>query len=99
MKNVTVNMGKIFVKNSSFHAKQPTTGDFKFLFLISFVLALTKFSFWEEDLAAVYNYISFCLYSEFSQFYKILSLNSFGNTFGNSYNQFITSNQASFHFW
>ena len=46
---------KIFETNSSFHMKQRTTGKVHFLFLSSFLLVLTKFSFWEEDWALGHN--------------------------------------------
>ena len=40
---------KIFETNSSFHVKQRTTGNIRFLFFRKFMLVLTKLSFWEED--------------------------------------------------
>ena len=50
---------KIFVTNSSFHVKQRTTGKVQFLFFSSFLLVLTKCSFWEEDWALGYNSMKF----------------------------------------
>ena len=50
---------KIFETNSSFHVKQRTTGKVQFLFFSSFLLVLTKFSFWEEDWALDYNSMTF----------------------------------------
>ena len=50
---------KIFETNSSFHVKQRTTGKVQSLFLSSFLLVLTKFSFWEEEWALGYNSIIF----------------------------------------
>ena len=41
-------MDKIFEINSSFHVKYRTTGKVQILFFNSFLLVLTKFSFWEE---------------------------------------------------
>ena len=40
---------EIFETNSSFHVKQCTTGKLQFLFFRSFLLVLTKFSFWGKD--------------------------------------------------
>ena len=56
---VPTTIHKIFETNSSFHAKQRTTGKVQFLFCSSFLLALTKFSFWEEDWALGYNSMKF----------------------------------------
>ena len=54
-------------------------------FLNSFLLALKKFSFWEEDWALGYN--SMKTWHLLNSFYfpKILSLKLFGNWWGNSY--------------
>ena len=52
------NMAKIYQvleTNSSFHVKQDTTGKVQFSFFKSFLLALTKLSFWEGELALGYN--------------------------------------------
>ena len=40
---------KIFDTNSIFHVKWRTTGKVEFLLFKSFLLTLTKFSFWQED--------------------------------------------------
>ena len=48
---------KIFETSSTFHVKYRTTGKFPFLFFGSFLLLLTKFLFWEEGWALVYNSI------------------------------------------
>ena len=48
---------KIFEISSTFHVKYRTTGKFQFLFFGSFLLLLTKFLFWEEGWALVYNSI------------------------------------------
>ena len=53
------NTDKIFDKNSSFHVKSRTTGKVQFLFSRSLLLALTKFSFWEEDWALSYTSTKF----------------------------------------
>ena len=50
-----------------------------------FLLALIKFSFWEEDWAPGYNSIQFWYFLDTSLFPKILSLKKFGNSRGNSY--------------
>ena len=50
---------KIFGRNSSFYVKQRTTLKVKFPFSRSFVLVLTKFSFWKEDWALGNNSIKF----------------------------------------
>ena len=56
---IATTIHKIFETNSSFHVKQGTTGKVQFLFLSSFLLVLTKFLFWEEDWALVYNSMKF----------------------------------------
>ena len=53
------NLRKIFETNSSFHVKQRITGKVQFLFFSSFLLVLTKSSFWEEDWALGYNSMKF----------------------------------------
>ena len=58
---------------------------FQFPFLRSFALALTKFSFERKDCALGYNSMKFRGFPDFSQFPKILSLKSMGNSWGNSY--------------
>ena len=50
---------KILETNSSFCVKQGTTGKVQFLFFSSFLLILTKFSFWEKNLALGYNSTKF----------------------------------------
>ena len=49
-----------------------------------FLLLLTKFSFWQEDLALGYYSMKFEDFLDISLFPKILSLRSFGNSWGNS---------------
>ena len=78
---------KIFETNSRFHVKQRTTGKVQFVFFSSFLLVLTKFSFWEEDWALGYNSMKFWDFPDISQ--KILSLKSFGNSWGNSYKLYL----------
>ena len=70
---------KIFETKSSFHVKQRSTRKVQFLFFSSFLLVLTKYSFWEEDWALGYNSMKFGDFSDISKFPKILSLRSFGN--------------------
>ena len=48
-------LAKIYETNFSVSVKKHTTGKVQFQFLNSFLLALTKFSFWEEDWALGYN--------------------------------------------
>ena len=55
---IATTIHKIFETNSSFHVKQRTTGKLQLLFS-SFLLVLTKFSFWEEDWALGYNSMKF----------------------------------------
>ena len=52
-------MDKIFERSSSFHMKYHTTGKFEFLFFSSFLLALTKILFWEDDWALGYHSMKF----------------------------------------
>ena len=47
--NVSTVIHKLFETNSSFNAKQSTTGKVQFLFFRSFLLVLEKYSFREED--------------------------------------------------
>ena len=70
---------RTFEINASFHLKQRTTGKVQFLFFGSFLLVLTKFSFWEEDWALGYNSMKIWDFPDISKFPKILSLQSFGN--------------------
>ena len=46
---------KILETNSSFDVKDCTSGKVQFLFFSSFLLKLTKFSFWESEWALRYN--------------------------------------------
>ena len=46
---------KILETNSSFYVEQCITGKVQFLFFSSFLLILTKFSFWEEDWALLFS--------------------------------------------
>ena len=55
------------------------------LFFRSFLLILTKFLFWQEDWALGYHSMKFWDFPEIFYFRKILSLNPFGNSRGNSY--------------
>ena len=57
--NAATNIHKIFEENSSFHVKQRTMGKAQFLFSSSFLVVLTKFSFWEEDWALGYSSMKF----------------------------------------
>ena len=57
---------RIFKTNSSFHVKQGTTGKVQFLFFSSFLIVLTKFSFWEEDWALGYNSMELCDFPDIS---------------------------------
>ena len=50
---------RIFETKSCFRVKQRTTGKVQFPFFSSFLLILTKFSFWGEDLTLGYNSIKF----------------------------------------
>ena len=75
-------MDKIFEANSSFRVKQRTTGKVRFLFARSFLLVLTKFSFW-EDWSRGYKSMKFWDFSDLSWFLKILSLKPFGNSWRN----------------
>ena len=72
-------MDKIFETNSSFHVKQRTTEKIQFLFSRSFLLVLSKISFWEEDWALGYNSLKFW------QSFLTLNLMSFGNSWANLY--------------
>ena len=42
-------MNILYEANYSLHGKDHTTRKVQFLFLLSFLLVLTKFSFWVED--------------------------------------------------
>ena len=52
--NLSTTIPKMFETKSSFHVKQYTMGKVEFLIFSSFLLVLTKFSFWEEDWALGY---------------------------------------------
>ena len=51
----------------------------------SLLLVLTKLSLWQGDWALGYHYMKFRQFSDISKFPNILSLKSFGNSWGNSY--------------
>ena len=55
----TTSTDKIFENNCTFHVKQRTTEKVQFLFSGSFLLVLTKFSFWEKDWALHYTSMKF----------------------------------------
>ena len=69
---------KFFIQT---HVKQRTTGKVQFLVSSTFLLVLTKFSFWEEDLALGYTSITFWHFLNIFWFAKTLSLKSFGNSY------------------
>ena len=50
---------KIFQKNLTFHVKYCSRGKVQFLVFSNFLLALTIFSFWEEDWALDYYSMEF----------------------------------------
>ena len=52
---LTTILVKIYETNFSVSVKERTTGKVQFQSLNSFLLVLTKFSFWEEDWALGYN--------------------------------------------
>ena len=51
----TIILAKIYETNFSISVKQRTMGKVQFQFLNSFLLVLTKFSFWEKEWALGYN--------------------------------------------
>ena len=80
----SVTILKILETNSSFYVKQGTTEKVQFLFFSSYLLILTKFSFWNENRALGYNSIKFQNFLDVSLFPKILNLKLFDNSWGNS---------------
>ena len=50
---------KIFETNSRFHVKKRDMEKVFFVFFRSFLLVLTKFSFWQEDWALAYHSMTF----------------------------------------
>ena len=44
-----ISWSQSFAKNSSFYVKQHISGEVQFLFFRDCLVALTKFSHWEED--------------------------------------------------
>ena len=56
----------IFETESSFYVKWRTTGKVSYLFFKSFLLALTKFSFWQEDWALGYYSLNFMHFRDIS---------------------------------
>ena len=50
---------KIFETNSRFHVKKRAMEKAFFVFFRSFLLVLTKFSFWQEDWALAYHSMTF----------------------------------------
>ena len=84
----------IFTWNSAVREK------FHFYILEVFWLVLSKFSFLQEDVALGYYSMKFRHLPNISWHPKILSLNSFGNSWGKIvYNVFVSNNFSSFHFW
>ena len=69
----------------SFYVKQRTAGKVQFLLFSSFLLILTKFSFWEEDRTLGYNSMKVSDFPDIFSFPKILSLVLFCNSWGNLY--------------
>ena len=63
------------------HVKERTTGKVQFLVFSTFLVVLTKLSFWEEDLALGYSSITFWHFLNIFWFAKTLSLKSFGNSY------------------
>ena len=60
-------------------------GKVQIIFFRSFLLVLKKKLFWEYGLALGYNSMKFWDFPNISLFPKILSLKSFGHSWGNSY--------------
>ena len=57
----------------------------QFLFFSSFLLILTKFSFWEEGWTLRCNSMKYQNFPDILEFLEILSFKSFGNSWGISY--------------
>ena len=81
----TCNHSQKFDTNSSYYVKCRITEKVQFLFFRRFVLVLTKFSFLQEGWVLVTILWSFEIFLIFPNFVRILSLKSFGNSWGNSY--------------
>ena len=75
---------KIFETYSSFRMKQRTAGNLQFLLSKNLLLVLTKKFFWKENWTLSYN-VKLWDFPDISAFSKILSLKSFGNSWGNLY--------------
>ena len=73
----------VFMRNSEIRES------FDFYLSAFFLLESTKFLFWEEDSALGYNSMKFWDFPNLSKFPKILSLKSFGNSWGNLYEPFL----------
>ena len=78
----------IFLTNFRFNVKKRTTEKYYFLFFINILLALTKFSIWQEELALVYNFITFWDFPDASR-----PATRVAHTIC------ITDNHAPFHMW
>ena len=62
---------KIFETDFIFHVKQRTTGKVYFLFFKSFLLVLTKLSFWQGDWILGYHSMSLRYFTKISLFPKV----------------------------
>ena len=72
----------------------------QFLFFKSFLLVLTKLSFWLGDWALGYHSMMFRQFPGISKFPKILSLKSFGSLWDNLVcSIFVNNNRPSFQSW
>ena len=80
--------GQYFRQTSDLMWKSRITGKYYFLFFINILLALTKCSIWQEELALVYNSIKFWDFPEVSRPEKRVA-----------YTICITDNDAPFHMW
>ena len=67
----------------SFHVRQRTTRKVLLLFFGTFLLVLTKFSFWQGKWALGYHFMKCRHFPNISWFPKSLSLQWFGNSWGN----------------
>ena len=97
IQGISDKIDRIFETKSTCHVKQRTTGKFKFPFFTSFLLVLTKFSFWEEDWALGYNSMKFWNFSVISYLPKSFVVRQLVRQL--VYTIFVTNNQALFHFW
>ena len=95
------NHEQIIEKNSSFHVTRHTVGKVQFLFSGSYLLVLTKFSFWdwEENWTLVIIPWSFDIILNFPNFLRPYVLSCLATWETTCIYQFITNNQASFHLW